>query len=107
MIRRLDDRPRSAPAPSKARKSVPADAPLRERMRARARELTRELSRTRPLRRDDVESLGGKLIADLALGDDLLGFAMVAVSNEFWRPQFAAPFRRLVSALSGGRWKWS
>ncbi len=100
MIRRIDDRPKSRTVAPKPRKHVPSEREHRERVREQARELTRELSRSRPLKRADIEHLGRTLLADLGLSDDFLGFAMVAVSNEFWRPQFAAiPYARRLLLL--------
>ena len=100
MIRRIDDKPVARAAAPKARKAVPQNAEHREHVRTRAREVTRELSRSRPLKRADIEHLGRTVLADLGLPDDFLGFAMVAVSNEFWRPQFAAiPYARRVLLL--------
>ncbi|HUV38416.1 MAG TPA: DUF116 domain-containing protein, partial [Planctomycetota bacterium] len=79
---------------------MPADAGVRERIRARARETAGTLDRSRPLKGPDLERLGRELLDALELPVAHLGFAMVALSNEFWRPQFAAiPFRRRLLLL--------
>lgn len=79
-------------------KQVPQDATVREQVRAVAAELACGMSRVTPPRRDQLEELGGALLHRLQLPDEFLGFAMVAVSNAFWREQFEAvpTHRRLL-----------
>jgi geranylgeranyl pyrophosphate synthase len=50
--------------------------------------------------RSDLESAGQRLLHDLGMADEFLGFAMVAISNEYWRKQFeSTPFERRLLLL--------
>jgi geranylgeranyl diphosphate synthase, type II len=71
-------------------KHVPQDAATREAVRRLAAELATAIDRSRPCSREDLERHGKALLQRLGLPRRFLGFAMVAVSNEFWRPTFAA-----------------
>jgi len=79
-------------------KSVPQDARMRARIRTEAEAAVRGLSRHKPLARTDIERLAEELLVRVGLDAAHLGFAMVEVSNAFWREQFASvPFsRRLI-----------
>ena len=91
-IRRPDD--------PDAYRSVPSDPEVRRRVRAAAERTLAKEERRRPLRREDLEARGLRVLAAEGLDEDLLGFAMVAVDNAFWRDQFAAtPFGRRVLLL--------
>ena len=81
-------------------KRVPAAAGVRARVRDRARSRAASLSRARPLKRGELERLGRAVLDELNLSTEYLGFAMVMLSNEFWREQFAAiPFGRRLLLL--------
>ena len=79
-------------------KVVPQASHLRRRIRVEAEGAVRDLSRHKPMARTDLERIGAELLACVGLDLSHLGFAMVEVSNAFWRSQFASvPFsRRLV-----------
>jgi geranylgeranyl diphosphate synthase type II len=71
-------------------KAIPESRALRERIRATAAARSAHLDRSRPLTRERLRELGEDLLRELGLGEQYLGFAMVAVSNEFWREQVQA-----------------
>ncbi|HKI37676.1 MAG TPA: polyprenyl synthetase family protein [Gemmataceae bacterium] len=80
-----DKRPNSS-----AFKVVPETRELRDRVRAAAAEFGQSLDRSAPLTRESLRALAAGLLERLGLGEQYLGFAMVAVSNEFWREQVQA-----------------
>jgi geranylgeranyl pyrophosphate synthase len=81
-------------------KVVPEARELRDRVRAEASRFCSSLDRTKPLTRQALKQLGEELLAKMALGEEYLGFAMVCVSNEFWRSQVQAiPFHRRLLLL--------
>ena len=81
-------------------KVVPETRELRDRVRAAAADFGRSLDRSAPLTRDGLRAMAAGLLAQLGLGEQYLGFAMVAVSNEFWRQQVqAVPFARRLLLL--------
>ena len=71
-------------------KQVPQEAATRQAVRSMAAQLARTINRARPPLREDLERYGEEVLGRLGLPRDFLGFAMVAVSNEFWRSTFAA-----------------
>ncbi len=71
-------------------KRMPQDAATRRAIRDAALEAADGLDRASPPGRNRLLLLGESILRRLALPDDYLGFAMVSVSNEFWRRQFAA-----------------
>jgi geranylgeranyl pyrophosphate synthase len=71
-------------------KVVPETRALRDRVRAEAARIGRTLDRSKPLTRPGLQQLGEDLLKDLGLGEQYLGFAMVCLSNEFWREQVQA-----------------
>jgi geranylgeranyl pyrophosphate synthase len=76
---------------------VPQEAATRQAIRSIAAELATGMDRAHPPSREDLERIGEMVLRQLDLARQFLGFAMVAVSNEFWRPTLAAipPSRRL------------
>jgi geranylgeranyl diphosphate synthase type II len=80
-----DKRPNSS-----AFKVVPETRELRDRVRAAAADLGKSLDRSVPLTRDVLRATAAGLLTALGLDEQYLGFAMVAVSNEFWREQVQA-----------------
>jgi geranylgeranyl diphosphate synthase type II len=81
-------------------KAVPETRQLRDRLRAEAAERGKALDRSRPLTRDGLRELAEALLRDLDLGEQFLGFTMVALSNEFWREQVqAVDFKRRLLLL--------
>ena len=81
-------------------KRVPQDTGTRQAIRAMAAELVVGFDRSRPPTREDLERAGQIVLARLELPRRFLGFAMVAVSNAFWRPLLEAiPFHRRLFLL--------
>ncbi len=81
-------------------KLVPLEAEVRGRIREEAGRAAAKVSRQRPLTRAELEELGGDVLRRLKADTRYLGFAMVAVSNEFWRMQFASvPHERRLLLL--------
>jgi geranylgeranyl pyrophosphate synthase len=81
-------------------KLVPETRELRDRVRAAAAVFGRGLDRTQPLSRPGLQKMGEDLLRQLGLGEQYLGFAMVALSNEFWREQVqAVDFKRRLLLL--------
>jgi geranylgeranyl diphosphate synthase type II len=81
-------------------KVVPETRQLRDRLRAAAAERSKALDRSRPLTRDGLREMAEALLRDLDLGEQYLGFTMVALSNEFWREQVqAVDFKRRLLLL--------
>ena len=81
-------------------RAVPQEGPVREAVRRAAGEAVRSLGRLRPPGRDELERLGGRIVEELKLRPEHLGFCMVAVDNAFWREQFAAmPFGKRLLLL--------
>lgn len=80
----------SSPAKAASVKRIPEEQATRDALRRGARDVTGGLSRANPLPASRVETIARQILANHHLPDDYLGFAMVAVDNEFWREQFAA-----------------
>jgi geranylgeranyl pyrophosphate synthase len=81
-------------------KAVPAEGEARRRIRGEAARAAAALDRRRPPKRGELENAGHGLISRLHLSPTYLGFAMVAVNNEFWRDQFmAVPMSRRLLLL--------
>jgi geranylgeranyl diphosphate synthase, type II len=75
---------------SSAFKVVPETRELRDRVRAAAADFGKTLDRSAPLTREGLRAMAAGLLTRLGLDEQYLGFAMVAVSNEFWREQVQA-----------------
>lgn len=81
-------------------KAIPETRELRDRIREAAHEFVKTLDRSKPLVRDDGKRYAEALLNSLNLGEQYMGFALVAVANEFWREQVAAiPFNRRLLLL--------
>jgi geranylgeranyl pyrophosphate synthase len=79
---------------------VPETRELRDRVREEAHRFGLTLDRTKPLTKPGLQKMGEDLLQRLELGDQYLGFAMVAISNEFWREQVSAiDFKRRLLLL--------
>jgi geranylgeranyl diphosphate synthase, type II len=77
--------------PNTARlKNVPQDRAVRDQLRAEAVRFAGTLDRSRPLTKAELQKMGEDLLARMGLTDEFLGFAMVSISNEFWREQLMA-----------------
>jgi geranylgeranyl pyrophosphate synthase len=81
-------------------KVVPETRQLRDSIRGQAHEFARKLDRTRPLTKPDAQKLAEEFLKQHNLGEQYLGFSLVAIMNEFWREQVAAiPFNRRLLLL--------
>ena len=79
-------------------KAVPQEEDVRAEVRAAAEAVAAELDTSSPPTRERLREAGREVLAETGLDEEFLGFAMVAVSNAFWREQYAAtpPARRLL-----------
>ncbi len=81
-------------------KQMPRDEAVRHAIRVEAEQAAAELNRTCPPTREDLERIGSSVTERLSLPRGFLGYAMTAVSNAFWQPQFeAVPFERRLFFL--------
>jgi geranylgeranyl diphosphate synthase, type II len=81
-------------------KLVPETRELRDRIRAQAGEFGKTLDRSKPLTKQALQAMAEGLLKDMGLGEQYLGFTMVAISNEFWREQVqATEFKRRLLLL--------
>jgi geranylgeranyl diphosphate synthase, type II len=81
-------------------KAIPETRQLRDQIRDAAHQFVKKLDRSKPLNKDDGKRYAEELLRSLHLGEQYLGFALVAVANEFWRDQVAAiPFNRRLLLL--------
>jgi geranylgeranyl pyrophosphate synthase len=81
-------------------KVVPETRERRDQIRAAAHDFGHSLDRSKPLTRQSLQQLGENLLQKLGLGQEYLGFTMVALSNEFWREQLqAVDFKRRLLLL--------
>lgn len=93
-----------APDPSAASpavtdiKCVPAEASVRAVLREAAVTLAATLDPARPPTREDLQAAGERLLAELHLPLEYLGYAMVRLDNAFWAADYQAvpPHRRLL-----------
>src|SRR5437870_4883650 len=81
-------------------KIVPETRELRDRVRAEAANFSKSLDRTKPLTKQSLQAMAESLLRQMELGEQYLGFVMVALSNEFWRDQVSAiDFKRRLLLL--------
>src|SRR5207245_3862305 len=81
-------------------KIVAATRELRDRVRAAAAEFGKSVDRSKPLTRQGLQQMSEDLLRQLGLGEQYLGFTMVAISNEFWRDQLQSiDFKRRLLLL--------
>ena len=81
-------------------KVVPESRELRDRIRTEAGILGKSLDRSQPLTKQGLRELAESLLRHMGLGEQYLGFTMVALSNEFWREQVqAVDFKRRLLLL--------
>jgi geranylgeranyl pyrophosphate synthase len=81
-------------------KAVPESRELRDRVRSEAFRFGQTLDRAKPLTRPTLQKMGEDVLRGLSLGEQYLGFAMVCISNEFWRDQVQAiDFKRRLLLL--------
>jgi geranylgeranyl pyrophosphate synthase len=81
-------------------KAVPETRELRDRVRAEAARFGQTFDRSKPLTRAGLQQMSEDLLRQMGLGEQYLGFTMVALSNEFWREQVQAiDFKRRLLLL--------
>jgi geranylgeranyl pyrophosphate synthase len=81
-------------------KIVPETRELRDRVRAEAAAFGKTIDRARPLTKQGLREMAEGLLARMGLGEQYLGFTMVAITNEFWREQVSAvDFKRRLLLL--------
>jgi geranylgeranyl pyrophosphate synthase len=81
-------------------KVVPESRAVRDRIRAEAALFGRTLDRSRSLTKPDLQKMAEELLQRMGLGEQYLGFTMVALTNEFWREQVSAvDFKRRLLLL--------
>ncbi|MCS7306696.1 MAG: polyprenyl synthetase family protein [Thermoguttaceae bacterium] len=81
-------------------KQVPASRAVREAIRQRARQMAAAWDCSRPLSRQQIEQAARRLLAELDLPEQYLGWTMVMVGSAFWQPQVAAvPVHRRLLLL--------
>jgi len=88
------------PAASAHFKTVPDTRALRDQIRAQAAIHGKAFDRSAPLTKRALQQHGEELLKGMGLTEDYLGFAMVCLSNEFWRDQVSAiDFKRRLLLL--------
>jgi geranylgeranyl diphosphate synthase type II len=81
-------------------KVVPETRELRDRIRAEAHEFGKTFDRGKPLTKQTLQKMAEEMLRALGLGEQYLGFTMVAITNEFWRDQVSAiDFKRRLLLL--------
>jgi geranylgeranyl diphosphate synthase type II len=93
--------PAKSKRPSTAHlKIVPETRELRDKVRLAAHQCSSSMDRSKPLTRPVLQKMAEDLLRSLDLGEQYLGFTMVALSNEFWREQLQAiDFKRRLLLL--------
>jgi geranylgeranyl pyrophosphate synthase len=91
----------SSKKPSTAHlKVVPETRELRDQVRAAAREFSKSFDRSKPPTKAESRRWTEEFLRAHGWGEQYLGFALVALMNEFWREQVAAiPFDRRLLLL--------
>ncbi len=85
---------------SAAFKEVPQDRAVRDRIRAAVEAFVQPLDKTKPLTKESTREMAEGVVRSLGLGESVLGFTMVMLTNAFWRDQVAAiPFQRRLMLL--------
>ena len=92
------------PNPTAHLKTVPDLRELRDRIRAEALQFAKGIDRSKQLTKSALQQLAEDLLKQTCLGEQYLGFTMVAISNEFWRDQVSAiDFKRRACRECGNR----
>ena len=78
-------------------KNVPETKELRLALRDECRHVAAQLEKSRPLNKDEMETICREILTRLNLPEGNLGWLMVVLASEFWRDQVATtpPDRRL------------
>jgi geranylgeranyl pyrophosphate synthase len=81
-------------------KVVPETRELRDRVRAEAARFGQAIDRSKPLTKQGLQQMAEEMLRAMGLGEQYLGFTMVALTNEFWREQVSAvDFKRRLLLL--------
>jgi geranylgeranyl pyrophosphate synthase len=81
-------------------KDVPDTLKLREEIKAAAERLAAMCPQPQQFSKDELESLGRRLLQQMDLPEKYLGFTMVLIGNYFWKRQLMAiPFERRMLLL--------
>jgi geranylgeranyl pyrophosphate synthase len=81
-------------------KAVPPTKEERESLRLVCRETAAKLDKSRPIAKDELETISREIIARQGLPEGYLGWLMVILASEFWESQVAAvPFERRLFLL--------
>src|SRR5262245_33828730 len=81
-------------------KIVPETRELRDRIRDEAHRFGKTIDRSKPLTKQDLQMMAEEMLRAMNLGEQYLGFTMVAITNEFWREQVSAiDFKRRLLLL--------
>jgi geranylgeranyl pyrophosphate synthase len=70
-------------------KVVPEPRDLREKLKARCAEVAARLDKSRPLAKEEMESLARQILDEHGLPEGHVGWTMVVLATEFWRNQVA------------------
>ena len=78
-------------------KLVPEPRSLRESLKQRCAEVAAKLDKSRPLTKDEMESVARQLLEEAGEPEGFVGWVMVVLASEFYRDQVAStpPSRRL------------
>ena len=93
----VESSPRSRRRKTSHLKLVPETLELREHLKAVCNDVASKLDKSRPLSKDEMETLSRQLLEREKLSEGYVGWIMVMLSGAFWRDQVAAtdPSRRL------------
>jgi geranylgeranyl pyrophosphate synthase len=81
-------------------KVVPETKELRESLRTRCLDLASKLDKSRPIGKDELETLARATLEQAGLDEGYVGWIMVAIASAFWESQVAAvPFNRRLFLL--------
>jgi len=81
-------------------KLVPETRKEREALRDKCREVTAKLDKSRPLTKDEMETLARRTLAEVGMSEGYVGWMMVMLATAFWHEQVAAvPFERRLFLL--------
>ena len=81
-------------------KLVPETKAQREVLRARCVEVAARLDKSRPIGKDELESIARRTLGEARLDEGFLGWTMVTLATSFWREQVAGvPYERRLFLL--------
>jgi geranylgeranyl pyrophosphate synthase len=94
------EKPPTKPNSTAHLKIIPETRELRDRIRVAAGDFAKSLDRSKPLNKAESRQLAEEFLRVNGWGEAYLGFALVAIMNEFWRDQVSAiPFHRRLLLL--------